>query len=192
MRQFARTCRCTLLLLAAAAPALAAATMRLEVGSTTGTPGATVDVPLSITDAKNLGSLQFDLVYDPKLFEPSQPPVKAGALLPGAMVESNAVEPGTLRVAMISGEPVNGSGEILVLTCLVAQDASGAAEIRPTAVRAWDHRNNLDMLVESSTGLLTIAPRLPWTPLVAIAAGVVVLLVVLVAIARRGRAAKGA
>ena len=178
--------RCaTFLLVAAAAPAVATAVMRIDVGSITAAPGASVEAPVSISEAKDLGSLQFDLLYDPTLLEPFEPPVKAGAALAGAMIEANAGEPGRLRVAMISGEPVNGAGEILLVAFTVPAGAAGSGELTPAAIRAWDHANNLDMLVESAGGTATIAPRQPLALWIGIAAVAVVLFIVLVALARR-------
>ena len=183
--------RCSaLLLLVAAAPAPATAVMRIEVGSITAPPGAAVEAPVLISDAKDLGSLQFDLQYDPTLLEPSEPPVKAGPALAGAMIEANAVEPGRLRVAMISGEPVNGAGEILFVAFTVPPGAAGSGDLTPAAVRAWDHTNNLDMLVEASAGTATIAPKQPLALWIGIGAAVVVLFIVLIALARHGRSPK--
>lgn len=190
MKLLANTCCSALLLLAAAAPTCSAATMMIEVGSPTAPPGSTVEVPISIGDAEGLGSLQFDLKFDPSLLEPAETPVRAGADLPGAMIEANASEPGTLRVALISGEPVAGSGEILLVTFAVRQEAAGVTAVTPTAVRAWDHSSNLDMLVESSPGRVTIASKPPLHLWLGAGAAVVVLAVVLVAAGARGRSAK--
>jgi len=70
-----------------------------------------------------VGAAQFDLVFNPEQLK--QPELLAGTLLSNALLESNLVSPGRLRVAFVSSDPISRSGELVVL-----RDLNG--EISPT------------------------------------------------------------
>jgi hypothetical protein len=70
-------------------------------------------VIVSAADLDFLGAAQLDLVFPPGTIE--QPQVVAGELLSNALLESNLISEGRLRIAFVSSEPLGGTGELLKL-----------------------------------------------------------------------------
>jgi hypothetical protein len=68
----------------------------LSVGSTTGTPGSTVLVPVSIVSNTNVVSLQFDLLYDSNYLSPGT--AIGGPALADQLYGDNIVTNGVYRV----------------------------------------------------------------------------------------------
>ena len=166
---------------------LHAGDMLLTAGSVIAAPGGAVDVPLEVKDAKGLGSLQFDVKYDPVMLVPTDEPVKAGTDLPGAMIESNVVSPGTLRIALISGEPVNGAGQLLTIGFNVSAEATGKSAIALAGLQAWDHEENLQMLAMGMNGTVDVQRKMSMMVIAAIAGVVLVLLFVRILAAKSRR-----
>jgi len=168
------------------APGARAASVTVAVASARGAPGAEVKVPVSVRGAQGLGALQMELVYDPAVLEARK--VEEGALLSGAMVESNVPQPGRMRVALVSGEPVNGDGVLLMARFVACGAAGKECQVQAENARAWEHSTNLDMRVSVEPGKFTVAAAgLSPVLLGAIAAIVAIVLVAIVAFARRKR-----
>ena len=77
---------CMLMLVFALLPALAAGTT-VSIKDASADAGASIDIPIEITGASNVGSMDLELTYDPKVLNATQ--VKAGTLTSGAMLQSN-------------------------------------------------------------------------------------------------------
>jgi len=169
--------------------------MSLTVGSMEAVPDSTISLPLELSDARGLGSLQFDVNYDPTALSPTAARVEAGADHGGVMVESNVVSPGTLRVALISGEPINGGGQLLTLGFTVRADAPNTSRIALVELQAWDHGNSLHMLATGVDGTVTVTARqkISRMQLAAVAMGAFVILLTLIIVgkARRKRRCDG-
>lgn len=89
-------------------------------------PGQVVNLPVSISEARNVSGFDFTLSYDPALL--GQPAVEAGALLTGRswQVTGQVGEPGSYRVIGYSatGEALPaGSGVLVRVTFKVAEQA---------------------------------------------------------------------
>ncbi|MHB8157535.1 MAG: S-layer homology domain-containing protein [Desulfocucumaceae bacterium] len=94
----------------------------LSVGPVSGSPGATIDVPVNLTSA-GLRGVQFQLSYDPQLL--SYQGVKPGSLVPDFDV-TGKVKEGTVKVviASISGNNIpGGAGTVALLSFKVSQSA---------------------------------------------------------------------
>jgi hypothetical protein len=184
---FTGFCLITALVLTLPVTALAAE-VSLKVATIEG-GGASVAVPITADKCEGLGALQFDLIYDPAIAEPQS--VDNGSALASGLVEFKIKSPGRLGVALVSSEPVTETGELLKVQFKPLAKASGATTLEITNQAAWDHKNNLEMLVTTAPGSLTItadAGLLPdqWrTP--AIIGGVVLLVLVLFFLFGRGK-----
>jgi hypothetical protein len=151
------TKRFTGLLLAVAIMSLAqnalGAAVSLKVAKIEG-GGASVVVPITTDKCEGLGALQFDLTYDPAIVEPQS--VDNGAALPNGLVEFKIKSPGRLGIALISSDPVTEAGELLKVTFKPLPKAAGATLLEITNQIAWDYKNNLEMLITTEPGSLTV------------------------------------
>ncbi len=146
-------------LIGSAAAAIHASTLVLSVGSASGTAGSDVRIPLSGTGAAVLGAVQFELAFDPAVLQIKA--VEAGSGWPGAMIESNVVAAGRMRVAAVSSQAAAGDGELFVLVVAPLEGGEAASPLEVANGRAWEHATNFEMLLNVSPGRFTrAAPQL--------------------------------
>lgn len=175
-----------------------AATVSLKV-ETVEAGGPSVETPIATGPCEGLGALQFDLTYDPTVVEPES--VEPGSALPNGMVEFKVKKPGVLGIALISSAPVDGSGTLLNVRFKPVAVAGGSTALGISGEKAWDFKNHLEMLVVAEPGTLrltsgdSVAGSLPkndlMIPLLIGATGLV-LAILIIALARRGRNARAA
>ena len=79
----------------------------------------TVERPIAVQGAFNLGSLLVEVNYDTGMLELQS--VKAGTLGPNALLESNQENPGRVRIGLVDPNGINGDGEIITLVFLAVQ-----------------------------------------------------------------------
>ena len=72
----------------------------LSIGHARGFPGATVSVPVSISNATNLAGAQFDVAFDANRVSPA--PATPASHVPGLVVRSRVVAPGVARLLLYS------------------------------------------------------------------------------------------
>lgn len=70
-----------------------------------------IRIPIEVVGASNLGSLQFDIVYNPRMLEFQS--INVGTLAKRSLMVSNLIEKGRLKVALIDASGINGDGAIL-------------------------------------------------------------------------------
>jgi len=121
----------------------------LSIAPGTVEPGAVAKVPIQLNSSKGMGALQFELVFDPASSRFSG--IENGPLLSAALVESNVVEPGRARVALVSNEPVQGAGVLLVAEFEVLVGPDGPLSFGLEAVRGWDQADNLPMNITGTS-----------------------------------------
>ena len=96
-------------LLIATAGVASADTLIVRASKTIVKSGQDVEIPIEITGAKGLTSLQFAFLYDAKIIEIRD--VQKGALLPeNSLLVHNLEQPGRCGIAMISGTNEDQSG----------------------------------------------------------------------------------
>jgi len=81
--------------------------------------GTTVELPIAVQDAFNLGSLLVEVGYDTGMLELQS--VKAGALGRNGLLESNQETPGMVRIGLVDPNGINGDGDIITLVFLPIQ-----------------------------------------------------------------------
>ena len=194
--EFARSFRFMLLtttLLMTLGQAASAATVSLKVEAIEGS-GSSIEIPISTGQCEGLGALQFDLTYDPTVVKPES--VEAGSALSSGLVEFEVKTPGLLGIALISSAAVNESGELLKVRFKRVAAEGGSTALGITGEAAWDYENNLEMLVTTEAGSLSLTPGIPATGLLPssglkvplVIGGIVLLVVILIfAMARRGK-----
>lgn len=96
-----------------------------------------------------VGAAQFDLVFNPEQMQ--QPELVAGSLLSNALLESNFVSPGRLRIAFVSSDPISGSGELVILRDLNQEiSPKGELDVRLENVKAWKSADSSEVGLELS------------------------------------------
>jgi len=68
-------------------------------------------VIIQASSLPEVGAAQFDLVFAPELF--AEPVIMPSTILGNALLESNQIEPGRLRIAFVSSEPLPEHGELM-------------------------------------------------------------------------------
>lgn len=159
-----------------AVPVSSAVTIAVSPGAS-GVPESEADVSILLRGARGLGSLQFELTYDPAVLEGRT--VAAGPGMPPMLLEFHEVSPGRLRVAMAGNEAMTGDGQLAV-TFLVK--AAGTSPLQIENAQAWDQEAGHEMLLQVEPGQFDAAAQLPsgmvvWLVAIVIAVFVLVLIV---------------
>ncbi len=146
--------------------------------------GSESTLPVSITGARDLGALQFEVLFNEDIMEIVN--VTRGAGIPPVLLDFNVVRPGLLRVALAGSEPVDGNAKIeLRIRGLTA----GSGSIAIQEVNAWALTTGFEILTESRPGQVTVSAGLPvlgiWIILIAVA--LVLLLIAIIAMILRMR-----
>lgn len=94
-----------------------------------------VAFPIEVVDASSLGSLQFEITYDPKVLEFRS--VNTGPLATQALLVSNLVAPGRLKVALADISGISGEG-IVIVSQFLAMNQRGATDLFAVIEEASD------------------------------------------------------
>ena len=120
---------------------------------------ASVDVPIHLTGAANVGSLEFVLVYDPEVLQVAN--VAPGALANSAVIGSNAVAPGRVWVGVADARGIDGSGAVATVTFDVVGRQKGSSPLTLEQIAAHDATSLLDILSDATAGEYTPLPVFP-------------------------------
>ncbi len=118
--------------------------------------GAVATLPVYIEGARDLGALQFDLVFDGELMEIVE--VTAGASMPPVLLDFHVVQPGLLRVALAGSEAVAKDTR---LDIQVRGVAAGSTALTLQNAQAWELSTGYDLLTQTRPGQLTVTGGLP-------------------------------
>jgi hypothetical protein len=96
--------------------------------------GPATELTIEISSDEKIGAVQFELIFpvagDFQHIEPA-------SLLSSALMESNIIEPGRLRVAVVSSEALLGSGEFATLRFGSLPVSNPEMQLRLENVKAW-------------------------------------------------------
>ena len=115
---------------------------------------STVNVPIYLTGAKNVGSLEFVLTYDPTVLEVSE--VEAGGLAQNSLFDFGVRVPGRLWAGLIDTDGINGDGPLAVVSFKVIGPGSSASQLTLENVATYDARSLLDILTDATSGSFTV------------------------------------
>ena len=124
--------------------ALPAATLEVSVG-------ATVELPIAVQGAFNLGSLLVEVSYEAEALELQS--VRAAALGRNALLESNQENPGRVRIGLVDPNGINGDGEIITLVFLPIQ-GGGSSQLALQLIEASD-TDLRDLVVQANSSQFT-------------------------------------
>lgn len=122
-------------------------------------------IPVELMGAKNLGSLQVELAYDPAVLEATE--VKAGELAKNAMVEYNLAAPGLLVVGVIDAAGIGGNGSVVTVSFKVL-DKAGTSPITLERIEANDATTLIDIPVRASAGSFVARDQLVTAPVISL------------------------
>lgn len=111
-------------------------------------PATTLDIPVTVRGASNLGSLQLELRFDPQALELKG--VKAGPLARNALVDSRLSAPGRAQIGLVAASGVSGDGVIIILTFAPAGKA-GPVSLTVEQLQAAD-TDLRDLVVTTTPG----------------------------------------
>ncbi|MCH7605917.1 MAG: hypothetical protein IH962_02070 [Chloroflexi bacterium] len=121
-----------------------------------------IDVPVNLTGARNLGSLEFVLVYEPSVLEFAE--VKTGSLARDALIDFGTRTKGRLWAGLIDANGINGDGPVAIISFNVVGPGLTGSPLSLESVYAYDASTLLDVLTESSPGSFAGEGRSVTTP----------------------------
>jgi Ni,Fe-hydrogenase III small subunit len=195
-----RGCLALTLVLASAATARPA-TVILSVPKLQAGSGQEVDVPITVKNARGMSALQMRLVYDPAVLEVVNDPDNPDrSIIKGTVVPDNAAAtirvyrevPGKMPILFLGGaDPVQKKifaieqedGTLVTIRFRVIGEAGTTTPLTLEKALAFQ-TSDVDMLVKTEAGELTVTTPIPWLWIL-IGAGVVFLLIVIILFAAR-------
>ena len=122
-----------------------------------------IEVPVTLSNAQSVGSLEFILVYNPEALELIG--MEKGEMAGNSLIDSSSRTPGRVWTALINAQGINGNGEVARFTFEVITPAntgpeitvSGSRESGPSAAETLDSVLRLESVsAHSSTTLLDL------------------------------------
>ena len=123
-----------------------------------------ISVPILVTRANNVGSLEFVLVYDPAKLELAQ--VERGLLSGDALIDSSSPGPGRLWAGIMDINGMDGSGPVAVVKFKVRDNVGGTMPLSLERIYAYDANTLVDILTTTTPGEFSGAGLTPLSPIV--------------------------
>ncbi|HID26882.1 MAG TPA: hypothetical protein EYP22_03445, partial [Methanosarcinales archaeon] len=114
--------------------------------------GDSIEVPINITSANNLGSMDLLLSYDPNILEAID--VKKGSLTQNSNLEYKITN-GTISISLIDLKGIQGSGDFIILGFKVIGSSGSASPILINHIEATDTNFN-KLAINKESGLIII------------------------------------
>lgn len=129
----------------------AAAQVEVNISDASGSVDETVDVPLTVNNAENIGSLDIVITYDPTILQVEG--VSKGELNNG-MISSNTDTDGILSIAIADQNGIEGDGEIGVISFSVVNE-TGSSPLKVESLSVYD-TDSLELNAASEDGSFTV------------------------------------
>ncbi len=123
-----------------------------------------ISVPILATRAKNVGSLEFVLVYDPAKLEFAQ--VERGILAGNALIDFSSPGPGRLWTGIIDVKGMNGSGPVAVVKFKLRGEVGGTMPLTLESIAAFDANTLVDIVTGTTPGEFKASGLSPLSPIV--------------------------
>ena len=150
--------------------------------------GGETTLPVTIEGARDLGALQFDIIFQDDILEIVE--VTSGAGMPPVLLDFHVVSPGLLRVALAGSEPIDGDVQIDVR---IRGLAAGSGDVALQDTLAWELTSGFELLTESRPGQITVTGGMPMVGLlIALILGLLLLVAIgLILLLRKGKPGGG-
>lgn len=136
----------------------AAAGGQCGVGVVGVTPVVTPVVAVNAKGANNVGSLEFELIYDTAVLQAVG--VEKGTLAGNAMIDSSVERPGRVWVGMVDSNGINGDGSLVVVSFQKVGEGQIEATLTLENVVAHNAATLIDIITQVSPGSLTTPPTI--------------------------------
>ena len=124
------------LLLTFVVAADAQALLTVRVPNATGKPGATIEVPIEVAGAANVGAMHIELSYDAGVLQANE--VKRGPLAGSALLESDLSATGRAVIGLADVAGLNGDGAVAVVAFQVVGREGDASPLTLENLAAHD------------------------------------------------------
>jgi hypothetical protein len=111
-------------------------------------------VPVNLKEARNIGSLHMEIVYDPAVLSATN--VEAGDLAVNSMVEFNSSAPGRVKVGVVDASGINGDGTLLTVS-FKALDKNKSSQLKLENLECYNAKTLYDIVVSASPGSISAA-----------------------------------
>jgi hypothetical protein len=130
------------------------ASLFVSIGDIQGSPDSTVQVPITVEGAKDVGSVDITLKYDPSVLKAVS--VETVDLGKNAIMESNLANPGQVNIALVDASGINGEGEIATISFSVLGETGASSPLSLVEASVFD----LELVEQQTTisnGAFTVA-----------------------------------
>ncbi|WP_319507611.1 cohesin domain-containing protein [uncultured Methanolobus sp.] len=117
-----------------------AASMTVSVDDTEAAQGNTVNVPILVTGAENIGSIDLVLTYDPAVLQAISADTRE--LGKNAYLESNTANEGEIVIALADAGGINGDGTVATVSFIVLGEEGTSSQLTLEEVSV----HNLDLV----------------------------------------------
>jgi len=117
-------------------PFASAAGLTVSVSDTTGAPGDTVEVPIELEGASDVGSMSIVMRYDPDVLMAVA--IEGDKLGKNAMIEANTAREGEVIIAIVDSSGMNGDGAAAIVSFEVTGDVGSTSPLTLDKVSVSD------------------------------------------------------
>ena len=119
---------------------MGAAAMTVSVDDVEAAQGSTTSVPIVVTGAEDIGSMDLVLSYDPVVLQAIS--ADSGELGENAYIESNAANEGEMVIALADAGGINGDGAVVTVSFMVLGEEGSSSPLMLEEVSV----HNLDLV----------------------------------------------
>lgn len=116
-------------------------------------PNSTVQVPIRLDNASNIGSMNFVLTYNPQVLKVNK--VDGGSLVSGALFTPNYKSPPQVNFGLASSAGINGSGTVAYIEFQVIGAAGSSSPLTISGVNTTD-TSGKTVTLTTSNGTVTV------------------------------------
>lgn len=116
-------------------------------------PGV-LEVPIHARGASHLGSLEFELVYEPSQLEVVG--VERASLSRNALIDFSTNTPGRTWTGIVDANGISGEGPVAIVSFRPSGAPAGSVSVALESVLAYNANTLLDVPVEPSSGGVNI------------------------------------
>ena len=121
-----------------------------------------LEVPVNANGASNVGSLEFELVYDSTALQAVG--VEKGTLAGNAMMDFTTARPGRVWVGIVDSNGINGNGSLVVVSFQGVGEGAATGQLTLENVEAYDAQTLIDIITQTTPGNLSTPPAISFTP----------------------------
>lgn len=114
-----------------------------------------VKVPIMVKEAKQVGSLELLMTYDPTVLKATK--VEKGVLANNAMMEFSIDKPGRVWIGIIDAQGMNGNGSIALIHLQAVSKNNENTPLITEKIEAYNSETLLDIITKVSSG--SVAPK---------------------------------